>query len=73
MTDNVIDFTGETLLDIVPEKILKAALAADLDCVVVVGSKKDGSLYLASGPAELNVTYWLLSVARKNVIEMVDD
>lgn len=40
MNDNVIDFPGGTTVDIPAEKILKAAIEADLgDCVVMGGRK----------------------------------
>ena len=48
MSDNVVEFPGVTTLDIPPETILKSALKADLEMVVVLGWTEDETLYAAS-------------------------
>jgi hypothetical protein len=50
--DNVIELGCVTRLDLPPEKILRAAISADLETVVIVGYDKDGNEYFASSVAD---------------------
>lgn len=63
----VIDFPGETCLDIDPNKILTGALDA-LDEVVVIGYTIDGEFYLASSKGNGPDMLWLIELARGFVI-----
>lgn len=66
----VIEFPGETTLDIAPEKVLQAALQAGLVDVLVVASDEEGNLYLASSTGDRYKQLWLLEVAKLEVLEV---
>lgn len=57
---DVIDLPVETSVDIPPDKILHAALG-ELNDVLVIGLKKDGSFYSASSSADLTLANFLAS------------
>lgn len=59
MNDNVIDFPGGTTVDIPAEKILKAAIEADLGDCVVMGWTKDGDEYFAGTTSDLRTVQFL--------------
>lgn len=59
MNDNVIDFPGGTTVDIPAEKILKAAIEADLGDCVVMGWTKDGNEYFAGTTSDLRTVQFL--------------
>lgn len=59
MTDNVVDFPGGTTVDIPAEKVLKAAIEADLDDVVVMGWTKDRNEYFAGTTSDLRIVQFL--------------
>lgn len=67
--DNVVEFPGETLLDIPPQSILEGAKEESLEQVLVVGVTKDGSSYFASSTADLYQVLWLLENAKMDVLE----
>ncbi len=48
MTDNVVNFTGVTSLDIDPTRVLKTASDQEFDSIIIVGYTKDGEEYFAS-------------------------
>ncbi len=49
---NIEQWDGVTTLSIDPTTIIASAHNADLECVVVVGMKKDGTEYFASSHAD---------------------
>lgn len=57
---DVVTLNVETTLDIPPEKILNAALAADLQMVVVIGIDAEGREYYASSSANSPDNVWLV-------------
>lgn len=59
-TAQLLRWHGITRLDLPPERILDAAQADDLRCVVVLGYKADGSEYFASSLADGADVLWLL-------------
>lgn len=71
--DNVVYFDGVTSRDYDPKDILKAAYDSDLETVIVIGMRKDGSEYfsasVASGPDNL----WDIERAKHKLMQMVDD
>jgi hypothetical protein len=69
MADNVIDFTGVTLLDTPPPKVLEYAARANLQDVVVLGWDDDGNLYFASSSADGAEVNWLLDSAKQELLE----
>ncbi len=64
MSDNVLEFTGITTVDIPPTKILAKAAGAKLKDVVVVGHDADGGLYFASSSADGGDVLWLFERAK---------
>lgn len=57
---NIVYFDGITSLKIPAERVLKMALEADLESVVVVGYCQDGSEYFASSNPDAAECGWLL-------------
>jgi hypothetical protein len=52
MSDNIVELGCITRLDLPPEKILRRAIDADLESVVIVGYDRDGREYFASSIAD---------------------
>lgn len=73
MTAEIIEFKGETKLDISPEKVLSAAIEADLDSAIVIGRDKDGHLYFAASSGDIFDTNWLLDIAKQELLRMGED
>lgn len=59
MSDNVVNLNVVTRLDLPPERILNAALEADLSEVVIIGRDQDGNEYFASSIADGADVVWL--------------
>lgn len=70
---NVVQFDGFTSLDIDPNSVLMGAINADMDEVVVLGYKKDGSEYFASNKADGADVLWHLQRAQKRLLEIGGD
>ena len=64
MSAEVLPFTGISILDIPPEKVLQAALDAGMDEVVIVGTDADGKHYFASSMASAPTVAWHLDTAK---------
>ena len=62
--NNVVILPVVTRLDVPAERVLNAALAADLDGVVVIGKQKDGGYYFSSSVADGGDVLWLLEWAK---------
>lgn len=56
----VIALNNLTRLDVPAERVLQAALEADLDAVVVIGYDKGGDEHFASSLADGGDVLWLL-------------
>ena len=71
MKDNVVEFTGETTLDLPVSKVLDKVLedVDTLDSVTVLGWDKDGCLYLASSQSKYSDIAWILDKAKSYLIE----
>lgn len=61
----VIELDGTTFGPVTPEKILKAALAADLKEVIVIGETKSGTIALYGSTGEAAQINWYLDCAKK--------
>lgn len=70
--DKVVPFNGITKLDMPPEHILNAALAAGLTEVIVCGFDADGDLYTASSVASGPDALWLAELFKKRLLEIGD-
>jgi len=56
---NVVNLGGATRLDIPAERVLNAALEADLSEVVILGRDQEGNEYFASSIADGADVVWL--------------
>lgn len=62
-----------TRLDLPPERILKAAIEADLQGVMVMGFTKEGEFYAATTYADGGAVLWLMEVTRGKLMEWQHD
>jgi len=69
MTHNVLEFTGVTVLDTPPSKVLEHASNANLQDVVVVGWDENGNLYFNSSSSDGAEVNWLLDSAKQELLE----
>ena len=63
---NVVALNDEVKLP--TEQVLRGAIEADLENVLVVGWEKNGDLYLASGDADARDLVLLLRIAEHRVL-----
>jgi hypothetical protein len=68
----VVTFPGITKLNVPPERILKKAIEADLESVIVSGFTKDGQLYCCSSVADGGNTLWLCEMFKQQLMAVVD-
>ncbi len=72
--DNIVAFPGETLLDIPVNDMLSNIINNEnLETVVLIGCRPDGSPFLASSTGDLYKMLWFLEVAKQEVLEMGRD
>ena len=64
MSAEVLPFTGISILDIPPEKVLQAAIDAGITEVVIVGIDADGKHYFASSMSSAPEIAWHLDTAK---------
>lgn len=72
MTDNVVELNMVTRLDIPPDRVLRAAIEANLTDVFIVGYDTDGDLYTASSKADGAELLWMLELTKKRLLEIGD-
>ncbi len=72
MTDNVVNFTGVTSLDIDPTRVLKTASDQEFDSIIIVGYTKDGEEYFASSISDGADVLWHLERAKLRLLRMID-
>lgn len=65
--DNVIEFPGETTLDIPPERVLDNA-PRELDCVLVLGLTPNKELYTASSTADIRTILYILEKTKFDLL-----
>lgn len=68
--DNVVLFCGITDRDFPADLILRKALDADLDGVVILGYQKDGEGFFASSMADGGDVLWLIESFKKKLLEV---
>lgn len=66
----VINFPGVTNLDIPPERVLQAAIEADLDEVIISGWTKDGELWTSSSTADGGNCLWLWEQLKLTLLQL---
>ena len=71
--DNVIALDVLTTINLPPERILNAALEADLAALVVVGYDKNGQYYFHSSIPHGSTVNWLLDQCKKRIIDEPSD
>lgn len=72
MTDNVIQFTGNTLLDIAPDQVLEEAKGQCLS-VYVFGYTPEDDIYVAGSNSDLTAFMWALKKAEHALMIMDED
>ena len=73
MADNVVDGHFITRLDIPADRVLRKALDADLESVVVLGYDRDGEEYFAGSIADGGTVVWLLERAKGRLLSVKED
>lgn len=73
MTDNVVDFTGVTTLDLDPQRVLAGALEEGLASGVVCGYTAEGEEYFASSAADGGEVLWLLERSKLKLLQQPDE
>jgi hypothetical protein len=67
---NIVELKVDSRLDIKAENVLKGALDANLQTVVLIGYDEDGNIYMASSYGHIEDTNMLVDVAKKEVMEL---
>ena len=68
---NVVVLPVETTLDIMPDRVLEAAIDK-LESVVIMGFTKDGEEYFASSVADMRDVLWHLERAKFKLLNLVE-
>ena len=68
---DIVEFTGTTLLDIDPKKVLDGA--KHLENVMVLGYDKDGILYMASSSSDVAEKVLMLEMAKLQFLRGCED
>ena len=66
--DNVIHLHQRTTDDIPPDRVIGAALDANLSVAIVIGRRPDGTIYFASSTGDVKEAHWLISAVATNII-----
>ena len=66
--DNVIYLNEATTEDIPPDRVVAAALDANLSVAIVIGRRPDGTIYFASSTGDVKEAHWLVSVVATNIV-----
>lgn len=67
---NIVEFTGETFVDISPDKILENN-KGEMDICLVIGKNKDGSFHFAGSTSDTLTIIWLLECAKKFIMDEI--
>lgn len=70
MTAEIYEFTGETILPLEPNKVIK--YAEDLKECVVIGIDADDEIYVAGSTSEMRDVFYLLAVAQHYMLKFTD-
>ena len=73
MSAEIIELDTVTTLDIPADRILRKALDADLDRVIVIGYDADGAEYFASSVSDGGAILWLMERAKLKLLRMADE
>lgn len=64
----ILDFTGETTVDLPAKTVLEGAIKQDLDIVLVIGVCKDGQHYYAGSTSSAGEMLLLVEIFKSKVI-----
>ena len=67
----VVPLNNVTSLDIPSERVLNAALEADLEGVVIMGKQKDGEYYFASSIADGGTVLWMWEKLKQKMMDSI--
>jgi hypothetical protein len=67
--DNVVHLDMPTTLDIPPERVLKAALEADLNMALVLGWTEDGAMYASCSSGNIPEVLFLLEKFKQEILK----
>lgn len=73
MTAEIIELETVTSLDLPPERILRKAVEANLETVIVIGYDGDGNEYFAASSADGGGVVWALERAKMKLLRMADE
>lgn len=71
--DNLVYLDVVTRIDIPSERVLKSALEAGVESVVLAGYDKDGDEYFVSSIASGPKVLWLIERMKKRLLDASDD
>lgn len=72
MSENILVFDGVSRLDLPAERVLQSAIDAKIESAVVLGYDSDGEFYFASTKADGGEVMWLMEIAKKKLLEMIE-
>lgn len=70
---DVVELGVTTTLDLPAGKILQAAVAHDLEMLILVGREQSGELYFSGTTSDLPVVLWLLECAKQRLMGMSEN
>ena len=73
MTAEIVDLKTVTTLDIPAERVLKAAMEADMDRVIIIGYDGNGAEYFTSSVSDSRDILWLMERAKLRLLRMSDE
>lgn len=73
MTDNVIKWTGKTVVDLPAEKVLTSAIEEDLRLALVIGWTQDHELYTACTTSDLAEMLLVVELTRQRILNLSVD
>lgn len=65
MSDNVVDFTGKTVVEGSPDQVLKHAIGQIEEVAIVIGTDRNGELYFASSTSAAADISWQIERAKQ--------
>ena len=73
MTDNVIQFPGETCGEIDADKVLDGALQSKLSVAIIIGLTEDDQTYFASSTGDIGENLFLLELFKQSLMSQATE
>ena len=70
--DNVVEWDGETRLDVPSERVLQHAMDAGIEDVVVIGITREGDEWYESASADARTVLWLLERTKQRLLDTAE-